>query len=105
MLNEYGATLDRNGYAPSIVQDIEGCYFCARQTGKLDRHEIFHGAFRKKSKALGTWVTLCHTCHMALHQSDADLDALLKRQGQRQAMSHYGWNEAEFIQQFGKNYL
>lgn len=59
MLNEYGETLDRNGYAPSIVQDIDGCYFCARQDGKLDRHEIFHGAYRQKSKALGLWVTLC----------------------------------------------
>lgn len=105
MLNEYGATLDRNGYAPSIVQDIEGCYFCARRDGKLDRHEIFHGAYRQKSKALGLWVTLCHSCHMALHQKNARLDEILKRQGQREAMQLYGWTTAEFIQRFGKNYL
>lgn len=33
MTNEYGVALDRNGYAPSIVQDIEGCYYCATQCG------------------------------------------------------------------------
>lgn len=53
MTNEYSVTLDRNGYAPSIVQDIDGCWFCKTQQGKLDRHEIYHGAYRKKSKALG----------------------------------------------------
>lgn len=105
MLNEYGATLDKNGYAPSIVQDIEGCYFCSRRDGKLDRHEIFHGAYRQKSKVLGLWVTLCHDCHMTLHHKDAYLDALLKRQGQREAMQRYGWTTAEFIERFGKNYL
>ena len=36
MTNEYGVTLDRSGYAPSIVQDIEGCYYCAARCGKLD---------------------------------------------------------------------
>lgn len=97
--------LDKNGYAPSIVQDIEGCYLCARQTGKLDRHEIFHGAFREKSKAYGLWVTLCHECHMTLHQKNARLDALLKQQGQREAMQRYGWATAEFIEHFGKNYI
>ena len=58
MTNEYGVTLDRNGYAPSIVQDIDGCWFCKTQQGKLDRHEIYHGAYRKKSKALGLWALL-----------------------------------------------
>ena len=29
MTNEYGAELDRNGYAPSIVQDdTDCCYIC-----------------------------------------------------------------------------
>ena len=105
MTNEYGETLDRNGYAPSIVQDIEGCYYCTTRCGKLDRHEIYHGAYRKKSKALGLWVLLCHDCHMTLHHKDAALDALLKRQGQRVAMRHYGWSEDEFRARFGKNYI
>lgn len=105
MTNEYGVTLDRNGYAPSIVQDIEGCYYCATRCGKLDRHEIYHGAYRAKSKALGLWVLLCHDCHMALHHKDAAMDALLKREGQRVAMARYGWSVEAFRARFGKNYI
>lgn len=43
--------------------------------------------------------------HMTLHHKDAALDALLKRQGQREAMRHYGWSEDEFRARFGKNYI
>lgn len=53
---------DRNGYSPSILQsDLEVCYnwpsdYCCG--GKLDRHEVFGGTYRAKSKAFGLWVTL-----------------------------------------------
>lgn len=105
MINECSISLDRNGYAPSIVQDVSGCYYCATQSGKLDRHEIYHGAYRAKSKALGLWVLLCHDCHMTLHHKDAAMDALLKREGQRVAMARYGWSVEVFRARFGKNYL
>lgn len=105
MTNEYGVTLDRNGYAPSIVQDIDGCYYCGTTAGKLDRHEIYHGGNRNKSKQLGLWVILCHDCHMTLHHSNAALDAILKAQAQRVAMQHYGWTTADFREKIGKNYL
>lgn len=42
---------------------------------------------------------------MTLHHKDAALDALLKRQGQRVAMRHYGWSEDEFRARSGKNYI
>lgn len=42
---------------------------------------------------------------MTLHHKDAALDALLKRQGQRVAMRHYGWSEDEFRARFGENYI
>lgn len=105
MTNEYGANLDRNGYAESIVQDIDGCYYCGTTAGKLDRHEIYHGANREKSKRLGLWVTLCHDCHMTLHQTDAALDWTLKREGQRIAMKRYEMSTDEFRAIIGKNYL
>lgn len=106
MTNEYGATLDRNGYAPNaLLHAGERCYLCCRSGVKLDRHEIFHGAYRKKSKALGLWVTLCHDCHMELHHADATLDTALKQKGQRVAMERYGWTVDEFRRRFGKNYL
>lgn len=105
MTNEYGATLDRNGYAPSKMPSVEGCFWCGRTDGKLDRHEVFHGAYRQKSKALGLWVLLCHNCHMKLHHESAEADAILKPMGQICAMKHYGWDKAEFRRRFGKNYL
>ena len=43
MKNEHGIQLDRNGYAPSIVQDIEDrCERCGCGED-LVRHEIFFG--------------------------------------------------------------
>lgn len=105
MKNEYGVTLDRNGYAPSVMQSPLCCFWCGRTGGKLDRHEVFHGAYREKSKALGLWVNLCHGCHMELHHKDARLDAAVKQLGQRVAMQHYGWDVDDFRRVFGKNYL
>ncbi len=104
-VNEYGVTLDRNGYAPSIIPSVEGCFWCGRKDGKLDRHEVFHGAYREKSKALGLWVNMCHECHMRLHHKDAQIDATLKKEGQCAAMALYGWGVSEFRRRFEKNYL
>ena len=99
--------MDKNGYNPSVIEYISDrrCYICGRTDGKLDRHEVFHGANRKKSKFYGLWVTLCHKCHMQLHHQEPILDYKLKRIGQRCAMKEYGWTIPEFIKEWGKNYL
>ena len=99
--------LDRNGSAPSIVQeDLSFCFHCGRTTGKLDRHEIFSGAFRTKSKADGLWVMLCHEkCHLGLMGKEAEEVRNLRRIAQVRAMSTYGWTVEEFIARYGKNYL
>lgn len=106
MTNEYGEGLDRNGYAPSLF-DTGECYFCKRITEKLDRHEVFHGQSRRdRSKRYGCWVTLCHTCHMMLHNGKMpDAEAALKKECQRKAQIHYVWSTDEFIILFGKNYV
>lgn len=113
MKNEFGEDLDRNGYAPSIVQwDGENyCYMCYANgsTDPLNRHEIFGGAYREKSKRLGLWVYLCHSkCHQygnrSVHQN-AGINLFLKRIGQTVAMREYGWSKEDFIREFGKNYL
>lgn len=66
MRNEYGLEIGKNGYAPSIMQtDLSRCYRCGKTVGKLDRHEVFGGSNREKSKNLGLWVVLCHdSCHL-----------------------------------------
>jgi hypothetical protein len=106
MVNEYGAPLDSNGYAPSIIQDdLSYCYLSFRTDGKLDRHEIFPGAYRGKSKRLGLWVMLNHELHLHITQTDCLPQYELKRIAQQIAMERYGWTKQEFIRQFGKNYL
>ena len=99
----------KNGYAPSIMQDdISFCYRCGRRDRKLDRHEPFGGAYRDKSKALGLWIVLCHTpCHQGRTGAHGDpaVNAAYRCEAQSAAMKTYGWTTAEFVRQFGKNYL
>ena len=99
--------LDRNGYAPSILQDdLSCCFLCGHSDMKLDRHEVWGAANRQKSKALGLWVMLCHdACHLyGVHKYGVLADRL-KKKAQRRAMEHYGWTTEEFIKIIGRNYL
>ena len=105
MKNEFGVTLDRNGYAPSIFGESGRCALCGRRDRKLDRHEAFHGANRKKSKNLGMWLEICDLCHDKLHHHDASLDLEVKQRMQRAAMDYYGWTADEFRRIVGKSYI
>lgn len=106
MENEYGAKLDRNGYAPSLLSCAEECFICGRSNYKLDRHEVYGGALRTKSKNYGCWCLLCHEpCHLTtIHQNAAERRKL-KAVCQEIAMVEYGWSKEEFIRRFGRNYL
>ena len=104
-VNEFGAELDRNGYAKSIVQLGTCCFKCGAENGKLDRHEIWGGPFREKSKRLGLWVLLCHeSCHLNGVHQDAEYARRLRRYAQGMAQEEYGWSTEDFIREFGKNY-
>ncbi len=102
MTNEYGEALDRNGYAETILPS-SGCYICARTNLPLQRHEIFHGPYRKKSKAYGCWVNLCYECHAEVHHSNL-LSLRLKRIAQQRAMNKYSLTVSDFRKIFGKNF-
>lgn len=101
--------LDRNGYAPSIISNHSPtqCWLCGRNgCGKMDRHEVFFGAYRQKSKRLGLWVHLCHVdCHLQGVHVRKNIDLMLKREAQREAMEFYNWETSDFIWEFGKNFL
>lgn len=107
MKNEYGVTLDKNGYAPSLMQKDTRCYICGYY-GRTARHEVFSGPLRQKSKRLGTWCHLCPNCHQngpqAAHRS-AETANWLKRKAQEATMKRYGWDVEEFVRQFGRNWL
>ena len=109
MVNEYGAEIGKNGYAPSIMQsDLSRCYRCGRTTCKLDRHEVFGSSNREKSKNYGLWVALCHDgCHLGKFGVHYNAEAMkqLHREGQIAAMEAYGLSKEYFIKKFGKNYL
>lgn len=104
MVNDYGEKLDKHGYAPSLWL-TGSCVACGISGIPLARHEVFHGAYRTKSKALGCWVNLCPNCHAKLHTGKKDLDRFLKYEMQKTCMEHYGWSIQDFRERFGKNYL
>lgn len=106
--NEFGASIDRNGYAPSLFNTTEGeCFICGAP-GKTERHEIFGAALRTKSKELGLWLNLCPYCHRlskeAVHQSEKTANRA-KNAGQRIAMATYDWSHEEWLRRFYKNYI
>jgi hypothetical protein len=105
MTNEYGAKLDRNYYAPSILDTAPGlCFGCFHQTDTA-RHEIFFGNGRRvKSKRLGLWVNLCPRCHTIAH-NELKYNLYLKQTAQEAAMDIYGWDIEKCIDELGKNYM
>lgn len=100
--------MDRNGYNASLLQsDLRCCFLCGRRDRKLDRHEVFGGAYRGKSKADGLWVTLCHfPCHEGKDgaQYNREIRDALSAYAQEKAMTAYGWTTDQFIQRYGKNW-
>lgn len=98
--------MDSNGYNDSILQhDLSFCYCCGRTCEKLDRHEIFGGPYRQKSKELGLWVMLCYnSCHLNGVHAFPNKYRYLKEKAQRMAMNQYGWSKEDFIREFGRSY-
>ena len=92
-----------------MQEDLEHCFLCGRCDRKLDRHECFGGVtYRKKSKADGLWVMLCHEdCHEGRHgvHGDAQESRRLRQIAQMQAMKVYGWTEQDFRMRYGKSYV
>lgn len=110
MKNEFGAQMDRAGYAPSILQPTgkSCCFLCGRPAGgeKMDRHEPWNGANRRKSMELGLWVNLhhygCHEGPGSVHDQPAKAREL-RAEVQRAAMIRYGWSYGEWLERFGKS--
>lgn len=89
----------------------KSCFICGRNgaSDPLDKHHIFGGGLRSKSERYGLYVDLCHfRCHQfgeyAAHQCRETAEQLHKY-GQAKAMLEQGWSCAEFVLEFGKNYL
>lgn len=102
--NEYGAKLDKNGYAQSLFVHESFCCFRCHRFGDTARHEIYGGALRSKSKQYGLWINVCPACHGAIHAS-GEKQEFYHKLGQQLAMAHYHWTVEDFRRRFYKNYL
>ena len=83
------------------------CYSCRRIT-QTENHHIFGGGNRKKADRDGLTVYLCHSCHNEAPRGvhyDRERSDRLKRIGQWTWMEFYGKTKADFIKEYGKNYL
>jgi hypothetical protein len=92
-------------YHPSLFygqEDIE-CYVCG-STQYIQRHEVFYGPYRQKSKKYGLWVNLCMKCHDQVHfGKDRTIDNMLKQEAQKRFEEIY--NHEKFMEEFDKNRL
>jgi hypothetical protein len=102
MKNEYGETLDRNGYAPSVYKYAgEWCEICGRRDLPLVRHEVFHGPYREKSKRYGAWMRICTDCHDKVHRFPAYYKGI-RAITRMEVMARYGWDAEKWREVFGK---
>lgn len=97
----WGEKLDSNGYAESLLDNGGYCFTCS-VGGTLARHEVFGGADRQTSKAVGMWTQLCPYCHAKIHQH-GKADETLKATAQ--VIFEQNHTHEEFIALFGENYI
>ena len=91
--------LDRNGYAPSIVQEEPF------NTDGMVRHEIYYGVkCRAISKREGFWLYLWPAEHSYLHDNpDTGIDKRLKQKCQ--SIFEETHSREEFEELIGRSYL
>ena len=77
---------------------IGKCENCGKYCQKLDAHEVYSGANRKRSIQYGFVALLCRECH-----SDEKVIQKLKKDYQRKYEINH--SRAEFINIIGKSYL
>ena len=89
-----------------MVTDMTGnCEICGRW-GPLERHHVFGASNRSKSERYGYVVNLCHDCHNeppdGVHHNAKNMLRLHQKYQRIFEQTH---TRAEFMQEFGKNYL
>ena len=98
-------SLDSSLYGERVIPWPEDqCFVCGRTDRALQRHEVYFGPYRDKSKIHGCWVIVCDVCHKRIHDQKDLLDHKLKVIMQHKAMMKYGWTRDRWREVFGKNY-
>ena len=96
----WGEKLDSNGYSKSLLESTY-CFICGKG-GDLARHEVFGGADRQTSKAVGMWCTLCPECHSFVHEHGITEMTLMN---EAQEVFEEVHSHEEFMGLYNKNYL
>ena len=81
------------------------CELCGRWC-PLERHHVFGASNRKRSENYGYVINLCHNCHNeppnGVHHNAGRMLALHRIYQRKFEQTH---TRAEFMQEFGKNYI
>lgn len=88
-----------------FTNDLAVCHVCGTRLN-IHKHEIYYGAFRKKSIEFGCIVGLCAKHHNMSNDGvhfNHDLDIQLKQECQKKFEDKYGHDK--FMEVFKKNYL
>ena len=83
------------------------CLIC-RRIGQTEEHHIFGSGNRKKADREGLTAYLCHNCHNEPPNGvhfNRERNIHLKQIGQLAWMNYYGKTTADFIREYGKNYI
>lgn len=85
-----------------MTNDFKHCFLCGKESQQI--HHVIGGAYRKKAEKYGLLVPLCMLCHGKVHDEPSqETNKELKKIGQADFMMHYSY--AEWMKQFGKNYM
>lgn len=88
-----------------FTNDLGVCHICGTRLN-IHKHEIYYGAFRKKSIEYGCIVGLCARHHNMSNDGvhfNHELDLKLKKECQRKFEKIHG--REKFMEVFKKNYL
>lgn len=79
------------------------CDICGEYS-ECEIHHVIGGTARQISDKYGAVVSCCRTCHNKIHHRPADY-TWLRSETQKRVMKEQGWDLAEWMEHFYKNYL
>lgn len=86
-------TLEKNRWSLA-TNDLTTCIECGKP--KDDLHEIYEGAYRKKSMLYGCVIPLCRTCHNRIH-TDYEMKIRYKKMFKKLFEEYYHLNFHDYF--------
>lgn len=89
--------LEKNRFS-IFTNNFNKCYYCGKESKKLDLHEVYGGSNRTRSIKYGLVVPLCRICH-----SNEEIIKYLRIKLQKEFEKKH--TRDEFIEITGKSYI